>query len=498
MPSEPTILAIDLGTTEVKGGLVALDGTLHGLARARCPIDVDTHTGRAEQHVESWWSALVEVVEALRAATPDARILAIVADGHGPTTAAVDADGIPTRPALTWLDGRSSAEVAELEAASGLFGWALSVTPAALWIERNEPPIAKRTRWYLNTWEWLGLRLTGNAATTLLPGQVLPTNEVLAAAGLPPDRIAPTVMAGTILGPLRDEVARELGIELGTPVVAGHVDVFATLLGAGLLEPGDAMDAGGTAGGFGVYVDRPVVVPGAYCTPTPLEGRFIVGGAFAATGKALDWFRDGIVGNGATTEALIAEATATPPGADGVIFLPYLAGERSPIYDPDARGAFAGMTLNHGRGHLTRAILEGAAFAIRHVAEPIVAAGYSVTSMRVCGGPARSGAWSQIKADITGFSVRVPAIAETAVVGAAILGGVALGAHPDLRRAIAAMSRTARTIEPRAHLREMYDTAFHAYTALHPAIAPVLRPLIAAQAAVPSPSPSNADGGNPA
>lgn len=479
MRPEPTILAIDLGTTEVKGGLVALDGTLHGLARARCAIDVDTHAGRAEQSVESWWTATVQVVRSLRAANPGARMLAIVVDGHGPTTAAVDRDGHPTRPAITWLDGRAADEQAELERASGLRGWALGVTPAALWIERHEPDVAERTRWYLNTWEWLAHRLTGRAATSLVPGQILPVGTVLAQAGLPPDRLAPPISTGSVIGELLDTAAADLGIAAGTPVVAGHVDAFSTFLGAGLREPGDAMDAGGTAGGFGVYVAREMVIPGTYCTPAPLSGLYIVGGAFAATGKALDWFRDGIVGGVATTEALIAQAASTPPGADGLVFLPYLAGERSPIFDPEARGMFAGLTLAHDRGHLVRAILEAAAFAIRHVAEPILAAGVPVRALRVCGGPARSETWNQIKADVTGFPVEVPSVPETAVVGSAIIGAVGIGAHADLVSAIGAMSRIERTIEPRPELTEIYDRTFAAYRALHGATAPIMRPLIA-------------------
>lgn len=482
MPPEPTILAIDLGTTEAKGGLVTLDGRLHGLARARLPIDVDTHSGRAEQSVSSWWSATVEVTRALLAASPGTRVLAIVVDGHGPTTAAVDREGNPNGPALTWLDGRAGAEQAELEATSGLRGWALGVTPAALWIERHEPAVAKRTAWYLNTWEWLGMRLTGRAATSLVPRQVLPSAAVLAAAGLAPERLAPPIATGTVLGTLRSDAAAQLGMAEGTPVVAGHVDAFSTFLGAGLREAGDAMDAGGTAGGFGVYVDRHTVIPGTFCTPAPIAGLHIVGGAFAATGKALDWFREGIVGSGATSKSLIAQAAATPPGADGLVFLPYLAGERSPIYDPDARGMFAGLTLAHDRGHLARAILEAAAFAIRHLAEPILADGIAIRAMRVCGGPARSQTWSQIKADVTGFRVEVPAVVETAVIGSAIIGAVGIGAFGGLPEAITAMSRIERTIEPRPEFAEIYDRTFSAYTALHPAAAPVLRPLIAAGA----------------
>ena len=208
---------------------------------------------------------------------------------------------------------------------------------------------------------------------------------------------------GGVVGTLTETAADALGLRAGIPVAGGTNDAFASYLGAGLLEPGDAYDPGGSAGGFGVYWHEPVEVAGAFVTPAPLAGLYSVGAAMAATGRALDWFRDAIIGGDVSTERLLAEAAATPPGADGVVFLPYLAGERSPIWDPTATGMFAGLTLSHGRGHLARAIIEASALAIRHVATPMLAAGVTVTAMRACGGPARSDAWNQVKADVTGF-----------------------------------------------------------------------------------------------
>ena len=256
------------------------------------------------------------------------------------------------------------------------------------------------------------------------------------------------------------------------------MDAFASYLGAGLLEPGDAYDPGGSAGGFGVYWDRPVEVPGGFVTPAPLAGRYSVGAAMAATGRALDWYRDDILGGTITTDALLAEAAATPPGADGLVFLPYLAGERSPIWDPDARGVLAGLTLGHGRGHIGRAIVEASALAIRHVAAPMLAAGVTVTEMRVCGGPARSAFWNGVKADVTGFPVAVPEVLETAVLGSAILGAVGIGAHRDLPAAIGAMTRSPGGSIRGADLAPTYDRLFEAYLALYPATAPILRPLM--------------------
>ena len=282
---------------------------------------------------------------------------------------------------------------------------------------------------------------------------------------------------GAVVGSLGELAADALGLRAGIPVAGGTNDAFASYLGAGLTAAGDAYDPGGSAGGFGVYWDQPLEVPGAFVTPAPLDGLYSVGAAMAATGRALDWFRDAIVGRDMTTERILEEAAATPPGADGVVFLPYLAGERSPLWDPTATGAFAGLTLAHGRGHLARAIIEASALAIRHVAEPMLAAGVTVDAMRACGGPARSETWNQVKADVTGFPVLVPAVLETAVLGSAILGAVAIGASPGLVSAIGSMTRIRRRLEPRSEFAATYDRLYAAYTGLYPAIAPVVRPL---------------------
>ena len=478
---EAAILGIDLGTTEVKVGLVTLDGRLLGLARAGYRTETDAAIGRAEQDPEAWWGALTAAVRHL-VGSGGADILAVAIDGHGPSLVAVDDDGRPTRPAIIWQDSRSTAEGAELSRATGLEGWSLAGLPAALWIERHEPEVAAATRWYLATWDFLAFRLTGRAATSLLAGQPFPSTAELEAAGLRADRIPEPIRAGEVLGTMTAEAANTLGLEGSIPVVAGIVDAWASFHGAGMTDKGDAIDVGGAAGGFGVYWDEPVRVPGSFVTIAPVPGLFSVGGAMAATGRAIDWFRTEIVRGVDSTELLLEEAAATPPGADGALFLPYLAGERSPIWDPTARGAFVGLTLDHRRGHLTRAILEASALAIRHVAEPILAAGVHVGEMRVCGGPARSETWNQIKADVTGFTVAVPSVLETAVVGAAVLGATGIAAYPDVPAAIRGMTRVAHRLQPNPDNRALYDAAFDAYVRLHPAISPILaglRPAVA-------------------
>jgi xylulokinase len=476
--AETAVLAIDLGTTEVKVGLVALDGRLLALARAGYATDADPATGRAEQDPEAWWGGIhVAVRDLVRMDVGE--VCAIGIDGHGPTLVPVDAEGRATHPAIIWQDSRSVGEQDELAAATGLQGWSLAGLPAALWLERHEPEAAAATCWYLATWDAIAMRLTARATTSLVEGQPFPEPEALRSVGLAAEKVAPGVSAGSVVGGLLPGVAASLGLRAGVPVIAGIVDAWASFHGAGMARAGDAMDPGGSAGGFGVYWDVPLSVPGSFSTIAPLPGLYSVGGAMAATGRALDWYRADVLGGAMTTESLIEEAGGVGAGADGVVFLPYLAGERSPLWDPTARGAFVGLGLDHGRSHLTRAILEASAFAIRHVAEGILAAGAEVGSMRVCGGPARSETWNQIKADVTGFAVDVPAVLETAVGGAAIVAATAVGAWPDLLSAIHGMTRIARRLEPDPSARDRYDATYAAYRRLHPAIAPIVRELAA-------------------
>ena len=466
-------LGIDIGSSELRAGLVTVDGRLVGLERATHEMQVDPARGWAEQDADAWWTGLVRVVAALQS-RGEIEIAGIAVDGHGPTMVAVDALGRPVRPAITWLDQRAGAEQAELTAGTGLQGWSLGVLPAALWLERHEPESAARASWYLNTWEAMTLRLTGVARTSLVGDQAWPSRVVLESLGVPGNRIAESVAAGSVVGPLSVDAGRALGLSPGIPVIAGVVDAFASFHGGRMLAPGDAIDVGGSAGGFGVYWDRSVAAAGSFSTAAPLEGLYSVGGAMAATGKALDWLITAVFGGNLAVDVLIREAADVPAGADGLIFLPYLAGERSPIWDPEARGAFVGLTLQHGRAHLARAVLEASALAIRHVAAPILAAGVQVSAMRVAGGPAQSHTWNQIKSDVTGFPVEVPRIVETAVAGSAILAAVGVGAHHDLRSGIRAMTAIEARLEPDPEQSAIYDRTYATYTSIHPALSPIL------------------------
>lgn len=474
-PALPLVLAIDLGTTEAKTGLFTFDGRLVGLAREGYETVRRGHA-IAEQDAQAWWAAIVATVQRVVADSgiPGGRapdVAAICCVGQGPTLVPTDTRGLATGPVITWLDSRAVDEVAELAAMTGRFSWELGVLPAALHLERTDPVALGAVRWYLNAWETIACRMTGVAAETRLFGQLRADPADVAGSGIRVDRLPPVVSAGTHLGGLLAGPAGDLGLRVGTPVVAGLVDAYASFFGAGLLEPGDAVDTGGTSGGFAVYVDRALDVPGSFCAPAPFPRTWVMGGAMNATGKALEWFAGLAQEGAAKVELLLAEAASVPAGSDGLVFLPYLAGERSPIWDPEARGAFVGLTLGHTRAHLARSVVEAAALALRHVIRPIVAAGATVNELRVSGGQAQNQAWNQLKANVTGLPVAVPRVAETAVLGAAILASVGIGVHPDLATATRRMVAIESRLTPDPATRAIYDDVFEVYAELYPALA---------------------------
>jgi len=477
--AEQVVLGLDIGTTEAKAGLFGLDGRPLGIVHEPYPTDLGPD-GRAEQDPTDWWSALARCVKAIDRSGLD--VVAICGVGQGPTLVAVDGSARPVRPAITWQDRR---------APNGGFG----LESRLAWLAAEDPDAVGRARWLLGAWDALGLWLTGRAVSSLQRHESAISPDVLGGRGAP-DRIPPPVPVGTVIGLLRDDSADLLGLSAGIPVVAGVNDGTASMLGAGLLEAGDAVDTGGASGGFGVYVDRPLELPGVFSAPAPIDGRWVVGGAMAATGAALDWLREAFLGGRWTLEELFAEAAVVPAGAEGLVFLPYLAGERAPIFDEAARGVLFGFQLGHTRGHVVRAVLEGAAFAIRHVAEPILAAGAAVTELRLAGGPSRSDLWGRIKADVTGFTVAIPRVDETAVLGAAILGSVGVGLLPDRATGVRQMTAVERRIAPDPATRGVYDARYTTYRALYPALRPTFAALAAdARVDAPAASPFGAPAG---
>ncbi len=467
----PLVLGLDLGTTEAKAGLFDLDGGLVALEREAYPTRTGPD-GRAEQDPADWWDAIASAVRRIAPLldAEGASLEGICGVAQGPTLAVLDASAAPIRPAVTWQDRRARDE-------------GFGLMPKLAWLAREDPDAGLRATWLSSAWDALGLWLSGTAAATLQRHERPIDPDLLVAAGIDPRRLPPPLPVGGRLGRLGPGAADRLGLRPGIPVVAGVNDGFASMLGAGLLEAGDAVDTGGASGGFGVYVDRAIHIPGVYSAPAPLDGLWVAGGAMAATGASVDWFVESVLGGRWTLEELLEEAATAPVGSGDLVFLPYLAGERAPVFDESARGAFVGLTLAHERRHLARAVLEGAAFAIRHVAAPILEAGVRVTELRLAGGPSRSDLWARIKADVTGFRVALPAVADTAVLGAAILAAHGVGLVPDLATGVRRMTRIERRIDPDPGAHARYSALFDVYRSLYPSLAPAFAELARIEAA---------------
>jgi xylulokinase len=274
--------------------------------------------------------------------------------------------------------------------------------------------------------------------------------------------LPPLGTPGKVIGHVDAAAAEATHLPAGTPVVGGFVDGVLGVLGSGVRQPGDACMNCGTSGTFSTVCLPPL----GYS----MMGISILGSATNTSGKALDWFAHQIAPGGAGYEELIAEAATAPPGADGLLFLPHLAGERAPERDPHSRAAWVGLTLGHDRRHLLRALLEGVAFSFRSIQDWIESCGADVIDVRCVGGQARSETWNQIKADVLNRPVLVPSVIEAAVLGAAILAALGIGAYASLEEAIAAMVRVSRRLEPDERNAALYARMLEGYRELYPAL----------------------------
>lgn len=452
------VLGVDVGTSSLKAGLFALDGTPLGLALAEYPLYAP-EPGAAEQDPREWWAALVDVSRRLIAGLDDpSRLAAVAIGGQAPTLVATDADFQPTHPAITWLDQRPAAEAERLYAQLGQAPPVWGSWPAeAAWFVRHRPEALRRTRWLLGCPDYLASRLTRTAAAML----DTPSAE-LEAADLAVRLLAPIAPPGQIIGRVDLAAAAETYLPAGTAVVGGFVDGVLGVLGSGVRRPGDACMNCGTSGTFS-----------AVCLPPlgyPLMGLNIIGSATNTSGKALDWFAHRIAPEGSAYADLLADAATVPAGSDGLLFLPHLAGERAPQRDPRSRAAWVGLTLGHDRRHLLRALLEGVAFGFRSIQEWVESVGGEVRDVRCVGGQARSELWNQIKADVLNRPVLVPQVVEAAVLGAAILAALGVNAYTNLEQAITAMVRVSRRLEPEERSAAVYARLFESYRDLYPAL----------------------------
>jgi len=488
---EPLLLGIDAGTSSVKAVLLDLRGNL----RAVCQEEYLLHhlrSGWVEQDPEDWWQATCKAVRETLAMVQKGRerVLGLAVSSQAPTLLPLDRSGKPLRPAMIWMDRRAEAEavrLAEVLGAEEIYRItgnrpdAFYMAARLLWLRNHEPEILKRTWKFAQVNGYINYRLTGRltvdpAHAVLMQMRDYATGEwseaLCSACGVDPAQF-PEVMEGHhIQGEVTARAAKATGLKVGTPVMAGTVDSPAAALEAGVAESGIAVEMTGTSTVVIIPNDRGLTEPALIAMPHALPGIHLLLGAMVSSGGCLRWFRDqfGTTANQATPEGsadsydvLTRQAADIEPGSGGVIFLPYMMGERSPIWHTNARGVFFGLSLATPKAALVRAIMEGAAFALRHNVETAQRAGAAVREMRSVGGCSRSDLWNQIKADVLGMPVLLPRAAVGSPFGAAILAGMGAGVFPDILKSLSEMVHLDRRFEPDHANFEKYTQIYRVY-----------------------------------
>jgi xylulokinase len=470
--SKELLLGVDVGTTRLKAAAFDLQGQLVASSLASYPLRTDTGINAAEQDPMDWWSAATRAISSVMEEVSSAQILALSVGGQGPTVVTLDKDLNPLCPALTWMDLRATREAKLLNEKAGRHLPPHYFMPKALWLKENWPQAYANTQAFCQAWDFVASRLLDELIVSTSPGLVPWSDELIAAAGLEPAKFPNQHKMGELLGRVTARASRACGLPEGLPVIGGISDFFEGLIGSGTFSRGQACDNGGTSQGFSVCWDAPLASKALLNIPSFIDGQWYVGGPVSTTGKALDWWLESILGCEPGDYSALAGMTSTPLEGERLIFLPYLAGERAPIWNPKARGVFFGLSINHQHEHLTRAVLEAVAYTLCHLISYICDAGGEVSVITTCGGQARNEAWCQIKADITGCRVVLPEVTDTPILGAAIIAGVGLGLFDNYAVA-RKMIRTRAILEPQEEFHAQYQHMFRIYQDLYNQILPL-------------------------
>jgi len=505
------LLGIDLGTTGVKAALFAPeDGHVLADAFVEYPL-FHPYPGWAEQLPIDWWQATVTAIrhcltDGANAGVTAAEVRGIGLSGQMHGVVLLDAERQVLRPCIIWADQRSEAQcswITERVGASQLIEYVSNPAltgfsaPKLLWVRDNEPEIFARAKTLLLPKDYIRYLLTGEiameisdaAGTCLLDvKQGKWSQQVVEALGLDPTLLPPIVAADAISGRITAEVAALTGLQSGTPVAGGGADNACGAVGNGIVEPGLALVSVGTSGIVLAYADSPQVdtsgpIPRVHTFNHAVPNAWYLMGVTQGAGLSLRWVRDNIGlperalerwTHVDAYEYLAKEAASVSPGSDGLIFLPYLQGERTPHLDAYARGGWIGLTASHDRRHLVRSVMEGVAFSLKDCLNIIREQGLELKQIRATGGGAKSPLWRQIIADVLGVELVITNATEGPAFGAALLAGVAAGVYDSVQQACAqTVSITERT-EPDPQTASAYAQAYEVYRALYPALKPII------------------------
>ena len=485
-------LGIDVSTTGAKALLVDEKGAV--VTTATTPLTLSTPKPLwSEQDPHEWWAGVTKSIQAAlaqaRVGGADVAAVGLTGQMHG--LVLLDAEQRVLRPAILWNDQRTGAQCDEIRKRMGGRQRLVQVTgndaltgftaPKILWVRENEPDVYARARLVLLPKDYVRLRLTGIAAMDKADGSGTLlfdlasrawSDEVLGALEIPRDWLPPTHEGPAVTGHVTAVAAAATGLREGTPVMAGGGDQAAGAVGTGAITPGVVSLTLGTSGVVFATTDSPLVEPEgrlhAFCHAVP--GKWHLMGVTLSAAGSLQWYRDTLAPT-ESFDALVTEAASARAGSEGLIFLPYLSGERTPYPDPLARGAFVGLTVRHRRAHLTRAVLEGVAFSMRDCLDLFAGTGLAkVSQIRVAGGGAKGPLWRKIVASVLGVELVTVNSTEGAAYGAALLAGVGAGAWKDVGAACdSAIAVTGRD-EPDRDWQRTYDALYPRYRALYPAL----------------------------
>ncbi len=497
------VLGIDIGTSGARAVLVDLRGRVLASCSSEYPL-LTPRPGWTEQDPLAWWDAVAASVRAVLAGVDmrPSEVISVGLTGQMHGLVALDESGHPLRPAILWNDQRTAEECAWITGRIGasrvialtgnpvLTGF---TAPKVMWMRRHEPELYARIAHLLLPKDYARHRLTRELATDVSDASGTSlfdvrarawSSEMLDALEIPSAWLPRAAESPEVVGTVTNEAAIATGLAPGTPVVAGAGDQAAQAVGTGIIRQGLVSATIGTSGVVFAHLDQLEIDPHgrlhAFCHAVP--GRWHVMGVMLAAGGSLRWLRDSFAEVWRRDEmdpydSMTLEAAATPPGAEGLVFLPYLTGERTPHADPFARGAFVGLTLRHRRGHMVRAVMEGVAMGLRDALDIVRGMGLPVTQVRASGGGARSALWRQILADVFNTEVVTVSAPEGAAYGVALLAGVGGGALPSVRVACETLIAVAEQTTPDAARASFYDRFYREYVALYPALRQSMRAL---------------------
>jgi len=485
-------LGIDASTTATKALLMSADGAVVSVASSEYTYETPRPMW-TEQHPDLWWQGTVDSIRQTlsqsRVDPDEIKGVGLTGQMHG--LVLLDGHGKVLRPAILWNDQRTGAECDEIRARLGkeqfiqitgndaLTGF---TAPKILWVKNNEPHIFSQIEHILLPKDYVRFKLTGEYAADKAGGSGTVlfdvrerdwSHTVVEALGINPAWLPPTFEGAAVTGHITPPAAEATGLKAGTPVMGGGGDQAAAAVGTGAVVEGVVSLSLGTSGVVFASADRPIIEPQgrlhAFCHAAP--GKWHLMGVMLSAAGSLRWYRDTLAPESDFDE-LVGAAAGIPPGSDGLLFLPYLTGERTPHPDPLARGAFVGLTVRHTQPHLTRAVLEGVAFGLRDSFQLMQGAGLAdIRQARVTGGGAKSPLWRQILADVLGVELVTVNTVEGAAHGAAILAATGAGVYLDVASACAEIIKLTGVTAP-GPARTTYEEVYPLYRELYPALRP--------------------------